>query len=219
MQIFNSDGSEAEMCGNGARCAARLAFDQDLAPAAMTIETPSGLLNADVLDGGSVRLELPPPAAWRLDGELEAITAHPAVRYAFANTGVPHAVIECDDLDRTDVCTLGAAVRHHRAFAPHGTNVDFITVTSPDTLCIRTYERGVEGETPACGTGVAAAAVTAVLRHRVTSPVTVCTAGGDRLVVAVEVCNNAPGRITLTGPARYAFTGLLARTDTGKERT
>lgn len=215
MQFFNPDGAEAEMCGNGARCAARLAHDLQIAPPAMRIETAAGRLLAEVLpsDGG-VRLELPPPRDCHLDQPLD-LEGQAPLRYAFANTGVPHAVIECNDLDRVAVDTLGAAIRHHRDFAPRGTNVNFIVVTAPGTLRIRTYERGVEAETLACGTGVAAAAVTAVLRGRVTSPVTVCTAGGDHLSVALEVRNGVPGPVILTGPAVYTFTGALSLDDKG----
>jgi diaminopimelate epimerase len=209
MQFFNPDGQEAEMCGNGARCAARLACELQVAPPDMTIETAAGILRAEVLPGdGGVRLHLPEPRDCSRDQPLE-LAGHPPLHYAFANTGVPHAVIECEDLDRVDVDALGARIRHHVRFAPRGTNVNFITVTAPDSLRIRTYERGVEAETLACGTGVAAAAVTAVLRGRVVSPVTVCTAGGDRLLVAVDVLDGVPGRIILTGPAVHTFTGTL----------
>jgi len=209
MQFFNPDGGEAGMCGNGARCAARLAHELQIAPASMTIETAAGAVQAQMLSDGRVRLELPPPSACQLDGRL-VLGNGDAVHYAFADTGVPHAVIECEDTDLVAVGTLGRAIRQHPCFAPHGTNVDFITITGPDSLRIRTYERGVEDETLACGTGIAAAAVTAVLRGRVVSPVSVLTAGGDRLQVAFTPTDHTPGPITLTGPAVHVFTGELA---------
>lgn len=208
MQFFNPDGSEAYMCGNGARCAARLAHELQLAPTAMTIETAAGSVQAEILPDGRVRLELPPPQACRLDGELTRDNGE-TVHYAFADTGVPHAVIDCEALDTLAIREQGRAIRLHPCFAPQGTNVDFIAITGPDSLRIRTYERGVEDETLACGTGIAAAAVTAVLRGRVTSPVTVLTAGGDTLQVAFSPIDNLLSPILLTGPAVHIFTGEL----------
>lgn len=209
MQFFNPDGGEVEMCGNGARCAARLACDLKIAPPAMRIETAAGIHQAEVLpDESGVRLELPPPTDCRINCTLE-MEGQSLLRYSFANTGVPHVVIEHEDLDHLPIGTLGATIRHHPCFAPRGTNVNFVRIIGLDTLRIRTYERGVEAETLACGTGVAAAAVTAVLRGRVISPVTVCTAGGDRLLVAVAVYAGVLGPIILTGPAVYVFTGTL----------
>ncbi len=214
MQFFNPDGGEADMCGNGARCAARLACELQLAPTAMTIETAAGAVQAEMLADGRVRLELPSPRSCRLAGAL-TLGSGENVHYAFADTGVPHAVIEYEALDDLDIRTLGREIRLHPCFAPQGTNVDFIAVTGPGSLRIRTYERGVEDETLACGTGIAAAAVTAVLRGRVTSPVTVLTAGGDHLQVGVTLRDNMPGAVTLTGPAVHVFNGTLEYAEKG----
>jgi len=212
MQFFNPDGGEADMCGNGARCAARLARELNLAPDAMTIETAAGAVKARLLPDKRVRLELPPAQACRLDGELTLADGE-RVPFAFANTGVPHAVIECETLGELPIRARGRAIRVHPCFAPQGTTVDFITVSGPDRLRIRTYERGVEDETLACGTGIAAAAITAVLRGRVTSPVTILTAGGDRLEVAITPDAHGTGPITLTGPAVHTFSGQMAYHD------
>lgn len=212
MQFFNPDGREASMCGNGARCAARLASDLQIAPSMMTIETAAGRLEAEVLpDRGNVRLQLPPPTGCQSDRQL-TLEDGSVLRYAFANTGVPHVVIpvERDALDDIPLAHLGAAIRYHHHFAPEGTNVNVIAITAPDTLHIRTYERGVEAETLACGTGISASAVMAVLCGSVVSPVRVRTAGGDLLTVDVTVHNGVPGPITLTGPAVYVFSGTLA---------
>ncbi len=216
MQFFNPDGSEAEMCGNGARCAARLALDLNLAPAELIIETRAGNVKAQNLPGGEVRLNLPPALAGPLNAFLEGMGID--VQYAFANTGVPHAVIECENLDQVNVQELGRAVRQHPVFSPQGTNVDFISVTGADSLRIRTYERGVEAETQACGTGIAAAALTAVLRHRVCSPVQVLSAGGNLLKVEVTINpnNETSHDLCLTGPAEYAFQGILDTSATGQ---
>ncbi|MBM4143462.1 MAG: diaminopimelate epimerase [Lentisphaerae bacterium] len=206
MRFFNPDGGEVEMCGNGARCVARLAAEIGAAPAEMTIETVAGTLRA-AARGESVELGLSPPKDWRLDRELALRGG--TVRYSFVNTGVPHAVIEVDDLEGCDVAGLGAEIRYHAAFAPAGTNANFIRVTGPRALRIRTYERGVEGETLACGTGIAAAALTAARRGRVGPPVRVTPAGGDVVVVDMRLSGDTAEDVTLTGPAVHVFRGTL----------
>ncbi len=204
MRFFNPDGQPAAMCGNGARCAARLAVELGIAPPKMKMETGAGLLSAEWLtDSQEVRLGLTSPKDGQLDGLLD-LDDGTVVQYAFVDTGVPHTVIDVNDLEQTPVDALGKTIRHHARFAPAGTNVNFVHITGPHSLSIRTFERGVEAETLACGTGIAAAAVTAVRRGRVSSPVRILTRGGDRLTVCVE-----GDRLTLTGPAVHAFTGTL----------
>ena len=199
MRFFNPDGAAADMCGNGARCVARLAHDLGIAPAAMRIETAAGLVRADLL-GEQVRLHLTPPTGWRLhlsvDWQGQPLPLH------FVHTGVPHAVCLVEDLAQTDVAALGAVVRYHALFASAGTNADFVQITGPNSLSIRTYERGVEAETLACGTGVAAAALVAEKLGLVRAPVCITTAGGDTLKVAIEP-------LTLTGPAVLVFHGEM----------
>ncbi|MGD9611986.1 MAG: diaminopimelate epimerase [Kiritimatiellia bacterium] len=200
MRFFNPDGSEADLCGNGARCIARLAHEIGAAPADLRIETRAGLVRAEILDSPLVRLHLPPPKDWRLDLSLE--WENHEIPLHFVNTGVPHAVAVVDDLAAVDVPALGACIRRHALFAPAGTNADFIQIAGPAALAIRTYERGVEGETLACGTGIVAAALVAEKLGLVRAPVRVRTAGGDELEVAL-----AP--LTLTGPAEHAFRGTI----------
>lgn len=207
MRFFNPDGCEAEMCGNGARCIARLAHDLGIAPAEMQIESASGILQAEVA-AGAVRLYLPAPRNCQCHQVLaldnQTVCCHTI------NTGVPHAVIETKDLDNTDVDRIGAALRYHGAFAPQGTNVDFMAVIGAHALRVRTYERGVEAETPACGTGITACALIAGRLGRVTPPVQVTCAHGDTLTVNYQT--NDDGRfasVTLLGPAAYVFEGKL----------
>ena len=199
MRLFNADGSEGEMCGNGARCIARLAHEIGAAPAGMRIETPAGVVRAEVLPP-LVRLHLPPPKDWRMNLSIawqgSNLTVHSV------NTGVPHAICVVDDLAGVDVAPLGALIRRHALFAPAGTNADFIQLAGPDALAIRTYERGVEAETLACGTGIAAAALIAERLGLVRGPVQVQTAGGDTLEVALSP-------LTLTGPAEHSFRGTV----------
>lgn len=200
MRFFNPDGTEADMCGNGARCIARLAREIGAAPADLRMETAAGIVRAEVLPAG-VRLHLPPPRDWRLN--LALTWKRRKTMLHFVNSGVPHAVVVDDDLTAVDVPTLGAFIRHHALFAPAGTNADFIRVTGPDSLAIRTYERGVEAETLACGTGIVAAALVADKLELVRGPVRVKTAGGDVLEVGL-----AP--LTLAGPAEHSFRGEIA---------
>jgi diaminopimelate epimerase len=198
MRFFNPDGHEVDMCGNGARCVSRLAFALGAAPAGMIIETRAGPVHAEVLSDG-VCLELTPPVDMELDLDLG-----PDMKSDFINTGVPHAVVWVDDVHAVDLLTLGKAIRYHQRFAPEGTNADFVQVEPDGTLTVRTYERGVEGETLACGTGAAAAAVVGAQRGRIALPVAVHCASGFDLVI-----NSVEGKITLTGNAVNVFDGEI----------
>ncbi len=209
MRFFNPDGTETGMCGNGARCLARLAFDLGAAPTPMTLETGAGLLRAEVL-GTGVCLHLPPPApAVRrmLSLGSRSIECHAM------DTGVPHAVClvpSAAALEALDVAGDGALIRRHPAFAPAGTNADFMVVTGPRALRVRTYERGVEAETPACGTGILACALTAGQLGLVAPPVAVACAHGDVLEVGFRRTAAGFADVTLLGPAAYAFEGTVA---------
>ncbi len=199
MRFLNPDASEADLCGNGARCIAQLAHEIGGAPADMRIETGAGILRAEILSP-LVRLELPPPKDWRMNLSIEwqqkEMTVH------FVNSGVPHAVVIVDDLLSVDVDVLGRHIRQHAHFEPEGTNANFIQITSSESLSIRTYERGVEGETLACGTGMVAAVLIAEKLNLVHSPAQVITAGGHMLEVATSP-------LTLTGPAEHVFQGTV----------
>ncbi|HAL92118.1 MAG TPA: diaminopimelate epimerase [Verrucomicrobia bacterium] len=200
MRFFNPDGTEADLCGNGARCIARLAHELGAAPADMRIETAAGPVRAEILSP-LVRLHLPPPKDWRLNLSIVWKTRETPLH--FVNSGVPHAVCVVEDLAAVEAADLGSFIRHHALFAPAGTNADFIQVTGPDSLAIRTYERGVEAETLACGTGIAAAALVAEKIGLVRAPVRVKTAGGDTLEVSISP-------LALTGPAEHSFRGEVA---------
>ena len=209
MRFFNPDGGEVDMCGNGARCVARLAHEIGAAPVRMSIETEAGILRAEVI-GDQVRLFMTDPKDWRLDKALQLDGQ--SIRYSFVNSGVPHVVVEVPDVSKVDVQHMGSAIRYHSAFAPGGTNANFITVTGPDTLQIRTYERGVEGETLACGTGIVASGLIAGISGRVKPPVRITTAGGDILEVSYSMLAGAPHEVTLLGPAAHVFQGTLEYT-------
>ncbi|EPR44655.1 Diaminopimelate epimerase [Desulfovibrio sp. X2] len=202
--FYNADGSRAEMCGNGSRCAARLAHLLGMAPAHLRLGTDAGVVDAEVFEAeheARVRLTAPLGQELNISLELEGgekLTAH------FVNTGVPHTVIFVDDVKSVDVARLGRAVRFHTRFAPAGTNVNFAQVTGKGSALLRTYERGVEGETLACGTGACA---TTVLAHALglTGPeVAVTTSGGQELTITY-----ADGAVFLRGKAEISFAGEL----------
>lgn len=206
MRFFNPDGGEVEMCGNGARCVSRFARDIGAAPDHMSIETVAGVLHADML-GSLVRLYLTAPHGWILENMLE-VNGVPTV-YSSVNTGVPHAVIKVDDIEQLDIMSTGRAIRYHDIFAPAGTNANFAMISGDQSLVVRTYERGVENETLACGTGITACALIAGRCWNMSPPIQVTCAHGDILEVNFEGTDESVENVTLTGPAVYVFTGEI----------
>ena len=205
-EFYNSDGSVAEMCGNGARCFARFIQRHAGAQGRTVFETGAGLITA-VFRGEQVTVNLTAPEDLQLNVEVPAgggvVTLHTL------NTGVPHAVMFVPDVDQAMVQSLGAEIRHHARFAPRGTNVNFVEVLGPGAIRVRTYERGVEGETLACGTGVTAAALVAARVHGFASPVRVNVQGGDVLEVGFEARKDGFQNVCLTGPADFVFEGSI----------
>jgi diaminopimelate epimerase len=206
MRFFNPDGGEVDMCGNGARCIARLAHELGVAPARMTLETGAGVVGAEML-GERVRLTMTTPKDWRLDRRLRALDRE--WTYSFVNSGVPHAVLCVENLEALEVQALGAAIRYHADFAPQGTNANFISVSDANTIRLRTYERGVEAETPACGTGIVAAGLIAGRTGLVRPPVKVIPASGDTLEVDFQLTADGAEKVTLFGPAAHVYRGEL----------
>ncbi|MBN2097841.1 MAG: diaminopimelate epimerase, partial [Candidatus Omnitrophica bacterium] len=156
MRIFNPDGTEVEMCGNGARCLALYAAQEKICDSKMIIETQAGDLQAEVR-GDKVQIKMSRPKDLKLKFDLDVDGQIYSAN--FINTGVPHLVCFVQDLENVDVQNRGRAIRYHREFAPEGTNADFVEVLDKDHIRIRTYERGVEQETLACGTGCVAAGI------------------------------------------------------------
>jgi diaminopimelate epimerase len=204
MRFFNPDGGEADMCGNGARCAALLAFELGAVEKKMTIETAAGQIEAQVMQNG-VRLWMTPPSGWLLNGSLELAGRN--LTYGFVNTGVPHVVMRTGELRDVDVREIGSAVRRHRQFAPAGTNVNFMEISPDGELYVRTYERGVEAETLACGTGVTACGLIAAKNGWVKLPVNIHVASGDVLIVDGELTADGARGVTLAGPTEHVFKG------------
>lgn len=208
MRYYNADGGEAEMCGNGARCFAAFASAlDDSEPMEVSFETEAGLIQAKLHDDYTVTINLTTPHSL----ELDKITADEEIpgNVHFINTGVPHAVVFVDDINAVDVRNLGAQLRYHEGFAPMGTNVNFVQIISPDHIAIRTYERGVEDETLACGTGMTASALIHAVLNNAPSPVQVDVAGGDTLSIGFTRTGNEFADVTLTGPADFVFDGAI----------
>jgi len=207
-RYYNADGGEAEMCGNGARCFGR--FTAHLGAEVkelVSFETIAGELSAEMI-GQEVRVNMSEPFDLDLDTgvEVEGLDA----KVYFINTGVPHAVIFVDDLQNLDVQKFGAAIRYHEGFAPKGTNVNFAQVVGNQHIAIRTYERGVEGETLACGTGMTACAIIHHLLTQEASPIKVDVKGGDTLTIGFEPkAENHFDKVTLQGPADFVFEGQI----------
>ena len=203
-EFWNSDGSRAEMCGNGARCFARYIQRLTGATGSVAFETVAGVITAS-FQGERVTVNLTPPQSLRLNEQVPLAIGPTGIHSL--NTGVPHAVIFVPDADQAMVNQIGAEVRYHAHFKPKGTNVNFAQVLGPNHIRVRTYERGVEGETLACGTGVSAAAMIASRVHGFTSPVKVLVQGGDTLEVSFESSGEGFADVRLNGPADFSFTG------------
>ncbi len=207
MRFLNPDGTEVDMCGNGARCAAWFAHKIGAAPRSMTMETSCGLLDAEILDGCNVKVWMPEPTA-RSYGMVLHVDGQ-RIEGDYINTGVPHFVVRTDSPEAVNVEALGRAIRLHPTFAPEGVNVDFVTQREPDRMSMRTYERGVEAESGACGTGAVAAAITSVEAHAGTLPMSVRTGGGFILTIDADWRNNHCTGLTLSGPVREVYQGAI----------
>ena len=207
MRYYNADGSEAEMCGNGARCIARFYSERcGAGKRELRLETRAGTIEASV-SGDQVRLKLSEPRDLQLRQSLRLKSS--AREYHFINTGVPHAVFFTGNADSEAVQEMGAEVRHHNDFAPRGTNVDWVQPLGGNGIRVRTYERGVEAETLACGTGVVASAIIGHLVQGVTLPVKVTVQSRRVLEVGFSRNGDRVSDVTLAGPAEYAFEGTL----------
>jgi diaminopimelate epimerase len=211
MRIFNPDGSEVDMCGNGARCVGYY-YAQKEDKKEVRFETLSGIMKAEVTGKDMIGLNMGSPSEAKLD-MLVNINGQ-QMSCSYINTGVPHVIVETKKLDSIDVNKLGRGIRYNKEFAPEGTNADFVEVTGKSAVKIRTYERGVEAETLACGTGVVASAIIQSLRGKVTPPVKVTTRGGDIMKVHFSQSNKDDliskiNNVILEGPAKLVFSGEL----------
>jgi len=195
MRFFNPDGTEAELCGNGARCVAAFAKKIGAADSrCMRFDTLAGEIEAVIVDETKVSIRMPPPKDIKGD---------------FVVAGVPHKIVPVDNLSKVDVEKLGREIRMSQEFAPNGTNVDFVSFHGRERLSIRTYERGVEAESGACGTGSLAAAVIGVANYSMRFPVKVMTVKGYSLTIDGVYENGCFSDVTLTGPVKFVFEGAF----------
>ncbi len=208
MRIFNSDGSEAEACGNGYRAVGLYAHKHLNFPRFISVGTLAGPVKIDVASEKAIKVNMIDPTDYRAKVEIKLQKRSWAG--AFINTGVPHVVIFVENLGQYPVKEEGREIRCHENFKPKGTNVNFVKVEGNNMLSIRTYERGVEGETPACGTGSVAAAVIANLKGKVGAPpIDVLPKSGEKLKVYFEHSGNKIINVQLEGPAVEKSKGEL----------
>ncbi len=205
-RFFNADGSVAEMCGNGARCAARFAFLHGICGRHLSFDTLAGTIQAHVV-GEGVKIRMTDPV--NLVPRRELSVADSSLSVGSVDTGVPHVVVVVDDIDAVDVVETGRLIRHHADFFPAGTNANFVAFGKNRELFIRTYERGVEDETLACGTGNVAAALILHARGKVESPVILTTRSGGRLTVHFTPTAAGYEEVCLEGDARVIYNGEL----------
>ncbi len=206
-RFFNSDGSIAEMCGNGGRCAARFAYEKGITGPTMTFSTLAGPIRAEVY-GKRVKVQLTPPRLYSEALHVEIEDREYSLFYI--NTGVPHVVLEVEDVRAFPIVEMGRKIRYHEAFSPAGTNVNVVQVLDAHTLAIRTYERGVEDETLACGTGSVAAALMTSMKKGMSSPVTIHAASGDILTVSWEGKVGQWAPVYFEGEVRFIYEGRLS---------
>jgi diaminopimelate epimerase len=208
MRIFNPDGSEAQMCGNGARCAALYMNRRNV-----DIETKAGIIESRV-DGNNVKIKLTNPKDIKLDIPIKINNRK--IKVNFIDTGVPHTVIFVEGLDKIDVVSLGRQIRYHRKFAPAGTNIDFVEILNNSSIKVRTYERGVEGETLACGTGAVASALLCAMRYAMpagrqalyaSGKVNIHTKSGEVLKVYFDRIGDKFRDVCLEGKAKIVYKG------------
>lgn len=201
-KFYNADGSIAEMCGNGARAVARLAHELGLVKESFYLETLAGLIFAEVKNK-RVKISLGVPKDLKLDVTVR--TEYDLYLVHYVNTGVPHIVLFWDNVDEAPLNKLGPILRYHEIFKPAGTNVNFVEIVRSEDkayLKIRTYERGVEAETLACGTGASASAFIAYKQGLLTPPIELITKGGEILTVDID---KATDTIYLEGDTHYLF--------------
>ena len=209
-RFYNSDGSSAEMCGNGARCVARFAYFNNISEKKMSFETDTGIISAEVIND-RVKVKLSDPFDFKLDYKLELKKS--CLTVSSVNTGVPHVVVMADEVDNADVVNTGRQIRFHERYSPAGTNVNFVCLNRDGSenlaIKIRTYERGVENETLAFGTGSIAGALVMAEKFGLKSPVNVITMGGESLKIYFKKDEKGFKDIFLEGDACIIYKGEI----------
>jgi len=205
-RFFNSDGGRAEMCGNGARCAARFAYLNEIAGQRMSFVTDARKVHAHVMED-QVKIRMTDPVDLKLDYTIDLEKGQ--ISISSVNTGVPHVVVPVDRIANVDVVDLGREIRYHKLFAPAGTNANFVSPLPDNGFAIRTYERGVEDETLACGTGAVAGALIMATKMRLPSPIRMKTRSGSNLTIHFTALDGFFQDVELEGDARVIYSGAL----------
>ncbi len=203
-EFYNSDGSAAEMCGNGSRCVSRIAYELGIAGKKLSFMTKAGIIKAEILRKDRVKVYMTCPRDLN-----SSVTPAGMAEGGYVDTGVPHMVYQVDDINNCDLMNIGTKTRRHKLFDPKGTNVDFIELIDDHNLKMRTYERGVEGETLACGTGAAASALIAYARGKVSPPITVTTVAGKKLIIDFKYEKNQFSNVSMEGEALVSCVGQM----------
>lgn len=199
MRVFNTDGTEAEMCGNGARCAALFSGKQEV-----RLDTSAGVINAQVY-GNCVKIQITEPKDIKLGIPIKVNGR--LIEINFINTGVPHAIVFVNGIAGINVDHIGSIIRNHAKFSPRGTNVNFVEIKGRNLIRIRTYERGVEGETLACGTGSIASALIFALKNGLFDLVRVQTQSSEILKVYFQRTGCKFSDVWLEGSAKIVYKG------------
>lgn len=216
MLFYNSDGSVGEMCGNGARCICRYGYENGLAGETQTVETTAGIVTGRRIGRRLYRIRLNDPTTIRLDAAVEVDGVRYACSYVeLGNPGLPHAVVPYHDLknaDENELRELGRAIRHHSSF-PKGANVNFYEQTGEDAIFERTFERGVEDFTYACGTGTGSLVAVLTLQGRVSGRGVKVDMTGGQLVIDAEREGSRITALYLTGPTNVVCKGEVTDED------
>jgi diaminopimelate epimerase len=212
MRIFNKDGSEAAMCGNALRCVLPFISKSSLfVISSLSVETRDSVHKLSCsAEGVAAAISSPRDVRWSLQVDVDfPMAATGQMRVDYMNTGVPHVVVFVEDIAFPGFLQTARQLRHHKSFAPEGVNVNVVAVLSDDTLAIRTFERGVEGETDACGTGATAAALAAHHRGLCKSPITLIPRSGEKLKVCFLYEEDHYNDVVLSGKVAHVFDGLF----------
>lgn len=211
MRIINADGTEAEMCGNGARClASYVVANKKTRKKSFTIETIAGIITGEA-KGEVATVTLAQPQDYKPNIPI-TISERP-ITVSYIDTGVPHTIIYVHSIKHIDVFGIGKAVRDHSQFKPRGTNVNFVEQKSKSLIDVRTFERGVEDETKACGTGSVAAGIVTYLKanpeiqKKKNANMKVITASGEVLKVTFDVNDQTFSNVRLKGSAKFIAKG------------
>ncbi len=206
-RFFNADGGVAEMCGNGGRCAVRFARHAGIGDGDVSFETIAGIIDGSI-EGSIVKLRMTDAFDYR--ARIEVNLDGRSATLDHINTGVPHAVEFVEDAEAAAIVRDGRLIRNHTEFAPAGANANFCQVSGPNSVILRTYERGVEDETLACGTGAVAAAILAASRGLVEPPVDVRVRSGEVLTIFFSGLGAEATDIYMRGGTRLVYEGDMA---------